>query len=73
MVQALRLQGIAQGLDHMRLTDHLGKIPGAVFAGQNKVGHGLILKRGPGLVGLSSALPRPPSTCVRAARAPMSH
>ena len=39
MVQALLLQGIAQGTHHMLLTDHLLKEAGPVFAGQHDVSH----------------------------------
>jgi hypothetical protein len=64
MMQSLRLQGIAQRLDHMRLPDHFGKIPGAVLAGQNEVGHASILKRAPGAAG-PTGRPEPPAIGLR--------
>ena len=45
MMQALRAQGVAQSLNHMRLPDQLRKILGAVFAGKYKVRHEAILER----------------------------
>ena len=47
MVQALRAERIAQGLDHMRLPDHLRKVLGTVFAGKDEVRHAAILKCSP--------------------------
>jgi hypothetical protein len=40
MVDAARLQGIAQGLDHVVLTNHVLEATRAPLAGKNLVGHG---------------------------------
>jgi len=44
MVKPLRRQRIAQGLHHMRLPHHFREIFGAVFAGENEIGHTPILR-----------------------------
>ena len=43
-MQTLCAQGIAQGLNNMRLPDHFRKILGAVFASEDEIGHRSILK-----------------------------
>jgi hypothetical protein len=43
MVQALRGQGVRERLHHMLLPHHFGKIPRAVLASQDDVGHAGIL------------------------------
>jgi hypothetical protein len=40
MVQALLHQSVGQSLNNMLLPHHFGEIAGAVFARENKVGHG---------------------------------
>ena len=48
MVQPLCGQRVTKRLNHMVLPHHFGEIAGPIFAGEHKVGHGLILRPVPG-------------------------